>query len=44
LNLSYLPATWHAEHSRKTREVAIEKYSEKAFMNRWQQILKDIHK
>jgi hypothetical protein len=35
VKLSNLLATWHQEHSAKTREIAEEKYSEDAFISRW---------
>ena len=40
--LSELPESWHRERSTRTRKVAEEKFSEKAFVNRWREIIGDI--
>jgi glycosyltransferase involved in cell wall biosynthesis len=40
--LSKLPITWHKNHSQLTRKIALEKYSEKSFINRWREILSEI--
>jgi hypothetical protein len=37
-----LPENWHRRRSMRVREVAEEKYSEEAFMDRWRSILRDI--
>jgi len=42
IELSELPADWHREHSLRTREMAENKYSEKAFINRWREIVSEI--
>ncbi len=44
VELSKLPKEWHREHSIRTREVAENKFSEKAFMNRWREIISGILK
>lgn len=35
------PPAWHEEHSRRTREVALRKFSPEAFDRRWRAILKE---
>jgi glycosyltransferase involved in cell wall biosynthesis len=41
-NVSELPADWHRTRSIRTRKVAEERYSEKAFLSRWRQILLEV--
>jgi len=44
LELADLPEEWHREHSIRTRQAAEERFSEKAFVNKWREILGDILK
>jgi len=44
LELAELPEQWHRDHSIRTRQIAEERFSEKAFINRWREILGDILK
>ena len=40
--ISNKSADWHRKHSIRTREVAEEKFSEKAFINRWKEVVSEI--
>jgi hypothetical protein len=42
IEVSQRPASWHKEHSIKTRKIAEERYSEEAFIKRWRDILSEI--
>jgi glycosyltransferase involved in cell wall biosynthesis len=42
VTVSQLPGEWHRQHGIRTRQVAEEKYSEDAFINRWREILAEM--
>ena len=42
IEVSEKPETWHREHSIRTHEVSVKKYSEDAFINRWRDMLAEI--
>ncbi len=44
IELSELQEGWHKKHSYRTREVAVEKFSENAFIDRWREIMNEILK
>ncbi len=44
LHLAGLSEDWHREHSVRTRQIAEERFSEDAFINRWREILSEILK
>ncbi|MEQ8172475.1 MAG: glycosyltransferase [Candidatus Eremiobacterota bacterium] len=44
IKLSQMPEEWCKERSIKTRKIAEKKYSEEAFMERWREILKVLHR